>query len=239
LPTLAEIAEELENISVARESAVESRLASAVRALQARLSNLIGARDDWAYENLADLSAQVQAELERSGLYDIAQEFDAAMEDYTKAMGQNALKYTPGEATALQMALQAKLDGWEATVSDGVLNWLRDRLSAATVSPISSDALAQAMIEQLEVMAAHAYTYAQTAMHNQARELWYVTGENMGAERFKYVGPKDLRNRPFCAEHVDNTYTRGQIDEMDNGQGLPVWTNGGGWNCRHVWLPLG
>lgn len=55
---------------------------------------------------------------------------------------------------------------------------------------------------------------------------------------FEYAGPKDSLERPFCADLSDAalTYTRDQIADMDNGQGMPVFISGGGWNCRHQWI---
>ena len=56
--------------------------------------------------------------------------------------------------------------------------------------------------------------------------------------KYKYYGPLDKLTRPFCAhlEQVNKTYTREQIDEMDNGQIPNVFISCGGWRCRHQWL---
>ena len=52
---------------------------------------------------------------------------------------------------------------------------------------------------------------------------------------FVYVGPKDQKNRPFCAKWVG----KANVDprKLDNGQGLPVEDYCGGYNCRHSWAP--
>jgi len=55
--------------------------------------------------------------------------------------------------------------------------------------------------------------------------------------RYVYQGPIDKLERPFCRHLTDakKSYTRAQIDAMDNGQ-FPVgscFTTAGGWNCRH------
>lgn len=60
---------------------------------------------------------------------------------------------------------------------------------------------------------------------------------DLGYDVFEYVGPTDKFNRPFCREHVGKRYTREEINAMDNGQGLPVFEFGGGYNCRHRWAP--
>jgi hypothetical protein len=55
---------------------------------------------------------------------------------------------------------------------------------------------------------------------------------------YDYVGPLDLITRRVCREWVLHSlrepFTKAQIDALDNGTGfMPVWTFGGGPNCRH------
>lgn len=59
--------------------------------------------------------------------------------------------------------------------------------------------------------------------------------------RYKYAGPSDRVTRPFCQRLLDLTakgvtFTREEIDAMDNGQIPGVFTSCGGFNCRHQWL---
>lgn len=54
-----------------------------------------------------------------------------------------------------------------------------------------------------------------------------------------YVGPRDEKNRPFCAERAGNIYTMKEVLSWDNGQGLPAAVYCGGYNCRHFLYPLG
>jgi hypothetical protein len=56
--------------------------------------------------------------------------------------------------------------------------------------------------------------------------------------RYKYLGPYDIFTRPFCGHllEVGKSYTRSQIDEMDNGQIPNVLISAGGWRCRHQWV---
>lgn len=77
-----------------------------------------------------------------------------------------------------------------------------------------------------------------TLLH--AREVHAVRAEELGADRFIYLGPADSRNRLFCADKVGKTFTRVEIAQLDNGQGLDVMTRCGGWGCRHHWraMPL-
>jgi len=68
--------------------------------------------------------------------------------------------------------------------------------------------------------------------------------------KYKYNGPKDDRNRPFCAEmlKMGKVYSRAEIDKLSLLLGYNVWKRRGGWMtvagsepalhlpyCRHTW----
>lgn len=58
---------------------------------------------------------------------------------------------------------------------------------------------------------------------------------------FTYVGPNDKLTRPFCERlrglaEDGRTWTRKQIESMDNGQLADVFQTCGGYNCRHQWV---
>jgi len=53
-----------------------------------------------------------------------------------------------------------------------------------------------------------------------------------------YAGPKDGRNRPFCAERVNNIYPMEIVYTWDNEQGIPAHLYCGGYGCRHVLIPV-
>lgn len=53
-----------------------------------------------------------------------------------------------------------------------------------------------------------------------------------------YAGPADALVRPFCREHLGKVYTRAEIDALDNGQLGNVFLTAGGYNCRHLWMPI-
>jgi len=78
------------------------------------------------------------------------------------------------------------------------------------------------------------FTIANTAMAALDRIDFFEKARAAGVQRFRYVGPPPIRD--FCKQHWRKTYTYDQILKLDNGQGLPVWIYGGGWNCRHRWV---
>lgn len=66
--------------------------------------------------------------------------------------------------------------------------------------------------------------------------------------KYKYTGPKDSKNRPFCAQmlRLNRIYSRAEIDAISEKVGYSVWLRRGGWyrdpttdvsrpSCRHFW----
>ncbi|NDD53810.1 hypothetical protein EBZ39_08010 [bacterium] len=53
-----------------------------------------------------------------------------------------------------------------------------------------------------------------------------------------YAGPRDARNRPFCAQRVNKVFPLEVVYNWDNGQGLPAYIYCGGYGCRHQLIPV-
>ena len=58
---------------------------------------------------------------------------------------------------------------------------------------------------------------------------------------YTYYGPLDVLNRPLCRELEEaarsgKTWTKVEIDRMNNGQIPDVFTTCGGYRCRHQWI---
>jgi len=86
-----------------------------------------------------------------------------------------------------------------------------------------------------------AYTYLNTTMALQQRKIHRESGKTMEAlgeaVLYLYAGPKDGLTRKFCRATVNKVFTDKQIAKLKNGQSLNVAQFGGGYNCRHRWLP--
>ncbi len=65
-----------------------------------------------------------------------------------------------------------------------------------------------------------------------------LTAMSYGAQAFRYVGPRDELNRPFCADRVGKVFALGAVSKMKNDFGQAAWLFCGGWNCRHYWEPV-
>lgn len=74
---------------------------------------------------------------------------------------------------------------------------------------------------------------AQRALHEEAAQAIPVE------ERLRwYAGPNDQVIRHFCKAIEGKALTDTQIGKLDNRQGMSVLNGGGGYNCRHHWIPI-
>lgn len=90
-------------------------------------------------------------------------------------------------------------------------------------------------------LAANLKTELTTAVSSFNRSVTFAKAEELGIDRFRYSGPNDNKTREFCKGLLKKKpaiYTKAEIEAMDNDQGLPVSTHGGGYNCRHSWIPI-
>ncbi len=109
----------------------------------------------------------------------------------------------------------------KAYISEGMTEeMMRERLMSAT------NMLSEAQVNAL----------INTSLSTVSRATMAEVAKGMPADmRFRYIGPKDDRNREECRAVLDdprneNGFTREEIED------LPVdFVFGGGWNCRHEW----
>jgi hypothetical protein len=88
-------------------------------------------------------------------------------------------------------------------------------------------------------IAAHqARTLSNTALAQYDNATTFQLAKQAGITKYKYHGPP--AQREFCQALLatGRYYTLEEIGRMDNGQGLPVWSSCGGYNCRHQWLAV-
>ena len=128
-----------------------------------------------------------------------------------------------------------------------------------TVEQIAADAQRQAILsvgglklsdliseiaEQFDKSVGEATTLADTAVSTFYRVIsdrgyQIIERDIPGFDvRYEYEGPDDVVTRPFCDALLKKgiSYTRVEIDRMENGQIPGVFTSCGGFNCRHQWM---
>lgn len=59
--------------------------------------------------------------------------------------------------------------------------------------------------------------------------------ENNKSLMYSYVGQSSQDSRDFCKSRVGRSFSKKEIDSMDNGQVPGVLHNGGGYGCMHWW----
>ena len=81
-------------------------------------------------------------------------------------------------------------------------------------------------------------TVANTSLMSMDREMRQDQATRAGIEKAKYVGPRDMITREFCATHLDQvqSWTYWQSTTNQVGPNPPA-QYGGGWNCRHALVP--
>lgn len=110
--------------------------------------------------------------------------------------------------------------------------------SVLTTKKVTFDELSDKITPKLK---ANLKTELNTAIMTFNRTVTVSKSQELGFDLFLYIGPDDKITRPFCHEVLSKSppiYTIDEIDGMDNGQGLPVFSAGGGYNCRHHWRPV-
>ncbi len=91
---------------------------------------------------------------------------------------------------------------------------------------------------KMELGSNQVYTLANTAVAQFDNAAMFEFARQAGVEKYQYDGVLSPTSRDFCVRHFRKIYTYEEIMAMDNGQGLPVWTSCGGYNCQHFWTPI-
>jgi len=216
---------------------------------------------------LSKLQADVNRALKKSGYPQATETFigrypklgKQVQGAWKKATGVH-LPFTTADTGALRAVTGAQFEAFANIGTQGAAQ-LTDMLTRAVVG----DGSWSAMTNQLKLVVAgtgrrdklgrgmfrHAETLADTAMAQTNRVMDGMQGKAAGIKRWVYNGPTDKVVRPFCERLMkqvadDATWTRKAIDGLDNsraeggagaGKGS-AFTQAGGWNCRHRWLPV-
>lgn len=104
--------------------------------------------------------------------------------------------------------------------------------------------LLESLASKIDASLPRIRTIAETSMTTYYRTLTDQAFQKIEKDlpeidqRYRYSGPLDSRNRPFCRqlENADKAYSRADIAGMNNGMLPNVFLSCGGWNCRHVWI---
>lgn len=89
--------------------------------------------------------------------------------------------------------------------------------------------------DQAGRLANYSKTWVNTGIQGVYSKANTLLAEDNGITEFQYVGPRDIKTRPFCAKYIFQIKTKDEWDELNDEQGqiAPVSTFRGGYNCRH------
>lgn len=132
------------------------------------------------------------------------------------------------------------------SVVEGALSQAK-RTSLERVGAITPKQLAEAIQPQLGKSLPQAQAVADTGLSSFYRAVtdkgYQIIEDDLPdfKIRYQYEGPLDVLTRPFCTKlqrqsNEGKTWTRVQINAMDNGQLPNVWLTAGGYRCRHQWI---
>jgi hypothetical protein len=188
-------------------------------------------------------AGQLEAALAESGYAGLVEEALTVMGTLGKYQGLGQTTVARVERAAAwsvesldafrEMKLAALLD-----VPAAVIRQVEQTLLRGVVGAQSRAELLNELLSQLDVSLPQARTIYDTALGEFSRIAVTSTSTGEATEAFLYSGPIDGLTRPFCLERVGKVYVRADIEQMDNGQLDNTLITGGGYNCRHTWLPV-
>jgi len=119
------------------------------------------------------------------------------------------------------------------------------KTSEAIMNQKRGEELIQAIEKAIESGLADFVRSLDTSMSMYDRLFMEEVGRG-GTGVWRYAGPSDARNRPFCGAIVRNKilYTDSGIEKLNNHPLLHSYVPPnvkmlcGGYNCRHVWVPV-
>ena len=121
----------------------------------------------------------------------------------------------------------------EVISNDLVKIGLQGQLENKSLNQIIAD-----ISENISDMSRRISTEAYTGISNFERTAKLIQFKESGINKFVYVGPNDNVTRPECQSVLNDPRqsTGWTLEEIKNS---PVdFIAGGGWNCRHDWLPF-
>ena len=126
---------------------------------------------------------------------------------------------------------------FDDVVIPNVANGVRDSLTAMTLDVPASVAISS-LAQKMQQATGRQLTEINTKISMFGRAVTASIAEEAGLNLYLYTGPDDGLTRKFCSPLVGKVVSESQMKKLNNGQGLPVRTGGGGYNCRHSWSPI-
>lgn len=141
---------------------------------------------------------------------------------------------TPQAIRALQSDAVTSIYEYARDVASELQSVLKD----SAIAKVKPNVLKQQILNATTKLSkSQVGSLMNTSLRNFSRATQAEMDRNLVPDtaEYRYEGPSDDRNRPFCAEWVGRVITKAELQTLtnDDGQSAMIW--GGGWNCRHTW----
>ena len=110
-------------------------------------------------------------------------------------------------------------------------------LIKGAISGVSEKGIFQAIQQQAGLSNKQMQTLVTTGLNDYTRSVYkFMMDSAPNNKRYRYVGAIDDRTRDLCLE----LWGKGEMTQAQiiNDHGASVLVEGGGYNCRHVWVPI-
>ena len=243
------------------ERELDAMVHSAMARTQARLQDLLSVTDGKIDRSVTNARALRRfdsiflQELDRSGynhlLEEFTNQFPGQFEYFQDALKTISaaqktplpeIKFRPRDLQVFadqQLTAEDSLRGAMEAIAAQAKN--RVMFSAAGLTmPDLVESLSRYLSRSLPEVVSLAETATSTFYRVMADRAYQLIEKDLPEQtiKYRYYGPLDKLTRPFCGRLIEaaETYTRAQIDDMNNGQIPNVFISCGGWRCRHQWL---
>ena len=126
---------------------------------------------------------------------------------------------------------------FDDVIIPNVASGVKESLVAMTVDVPMTQAISS-LSQKMKSATGRQLTEVNTKLSMYGRGVTAAMADEAGLNYYLYTGPIDGITRKFCRPLVDKVVSDSQMKKLNNRQGLPVKTGGGGYNCRHSWSPV-
>lgn len=237
----------------------EALLQASLERVNRKIAALIAKLEDDGGLMLADqlnLERALNMRVEIAGAY---AEYNTAIESVVNTYTQAATNVVADLGVSFQFS-RADTDLVNAMIADTRVQLLQSAIANAaeisnmTYVAVVSGASKEELILQTAQMLIGGTTkngkplvnYAKTIASTNYMSVNNVVnkriGERMGVKKWKYTGTLITDSRPFCVERAGKVFTTEEVNGWNalswGGKAGNVWTNCGGYRCRHSLRPF-
>lgn len=208
---------------------------------------------------LREISDRFEALLKKQGVEELYEELTSSFggqfeyfEETLRVLGEKPVKFPKADLDWFAQQQAGTVD-----VLEGILRNTADlarRQALLRVGGLTPESLAELIASETGKSIGQATAVADTAQSTFYRSIaergfQRIEDSQPGSMplRYAYYGPDDKLNRPFCRRLLEQqqpaadgsqgrTWTRAEIEAMNNGQLPNPFLTGGGYRCRHQWI---